>query len=63
MDLNVTHHLLVCSDDINFQGKIINTTKRNTEAALDASKGAGLEVNTKKELSICLYLGTTLHDS
>jgi hypothetical protein len=42
-----THQILVYVHDINLWGYDIDTLKKNTEAVIDASKEAGLEVNTK----------------
>jgi hypothetical protein len=54
LELNGTHQLLVCADDINSLGKNTNITMKNIEALLDASKEDGLEVNAEKsKLSIC----------
>jgi hypothetical protein len=39
---------LVYGDDVNILGDSIDTTKKNTETLIDASKGVGLEVNTKE---------------
>jgi hypothetical protein len=48
MKVSRTHQILVYVHDINLLGYDIDTLKKNTEALIDASKEAGLEVNTKK---------------
>jgi hypothetical protein len=40
-----THQLLFHDDDVNLLGDNIDTIKKNTPSLIDASKGAGLEVN------------------
>jgi hypothetical protein len=48
LKLNVTHQLSAYADDVNIVAENIDTTKKNTEALLDASKEVGLKVNPEK---------------
>jgi hypothetical protein len=50
LKLNRTHQLLVYADDVNLMEDNIDTTKKNTETVIDASKEVGLEVNTEKTM-------------
>jgi hypothetical protein len=45
LKLNGTHQLLVYADDVNLVGE---TTKKDKEALIHASKEVGLEVNTQE---------------
>jgi hypothetical protein len=48
LKLHGTHQLLVYADDVNLLGDNIDTTKRNTQTLIDASKEVGQEVNIEK---------------
>jgi hypothetical protein len=56
LELNVTLQLLVYADDVNLLVDNIDTTKKNTETLIDASKEVGLEVNA--ENTKCCWLIT-----
>jgi hypothetical protein len=42
------HQLFVCAADVNLLSNNTETIKRTTQTVTDASKEAGLEVNTEK---------------
>jgi hypothetical protein len=48
LKLNGTHQLLAYADDANLLRDNTDTTKKNTETLIDASKEVGLEINVEK---------------
>jgi hypothetical protein len=48
LELNGTHQLFACANDINLLGDGINTVKENTSTVLEASMDVGIEINAEK---------------
>jgi hypothetical protein len=48
LKLNGTHQLLAYADDVNLLGGNIDTTKKNMETIIDASKEVVPEINVEK---------------
>jgi hypothetical protein len=53
--LDGTHQLLAYADDMHLLGDNIDTTKKNTDTLIDASKGVGLEINVEKTKYMLLF--------
>ena len=48
LDMNGTHQVLACADDVNLTGDDIRTIERNADVLLNACKDIGLAVNIGK---------------
>jgi hypothetical protein len=55
LELNVTHQILICADDVNLVGEDVNIMKKNTKAILNCCEEIGIE-ETQRKLYICYVL-------
>jgi len=55
LELNGTHQLVVCADNVNILAESVHTVKENAEALIVASKEIGLEVNVDKTTYMVMY--------
>jgi hypothetical protein len=59
LELNETNKLLVCADNINLLGDIINTIKENTRTLLGYTRDFGPGINAEKTK----YMIMSLHQN
>jgi hypothetical protein len=52
LNLNWTHYILAYADDVNLLRGVIDTTEKNTETFIYASKEVGLEIYTGQNWDI-----------
>jgi hypothetical protein len=48
LEIYGTQQILAFADDVNLLGKNMNNIKKNTDALLDVSNAAGIEVDTEE---------------
>jgi hypothetical protein len=55
LELDGSHQLLVCDDDVNLLGDSVNAIKEKPETLLEASRDVGLEINVEKTKYMIMF--------